>query len=76
LRKSKLSKSILSNSVVKAVIKINVAISIVMNLKLRIAKNIIFFFTSSYAKIVMKTFKIKFKTITMTISKNTTKLKS
>ena len=75
-RKSKLNKSTLSNSFVEDVI----GISIAMNLKLGIAKNIIFFFTNSYAKTVMKTFTanfmIKITTITMMKSKKMLKLKS
>lgn len=59
-----------------SVIKSSMKMSMVMSLKLKIAKNIIFFFTNSYAKPITKTFKIKLKAITMTISKNTIKLKS
>jgi hypothetical protein len=80
LRKSKLSKSILSNSVIKETTEISIVIIMVINLKLRIAKNIIFFFTSIYAKTVMKTFTTKFMikimTITMMKSKKILKLKS
>jgi hypothetical protein len=66
----------LSSSLIKSYVKTVTAI----NLKLRIAKNIIFFFTSSYAKTVMKIFTIKFMikimTITMMKSKKMLKLKS
>ena len=60
----------MSSSLIKSVVKTVTA----MNLKLRIAKNVIFFFTNHHVKPIMKTFTTKFKAITMTILKNTIKL--